>query len=41
MKYLGDVILATICGFVITTAFFHMNNNDTSVQPTQQEQVKK
>ena len=41
MKHLGDVMLAAVCGLVITTAFFHMNNNNTSVQPTQQEQVKK
>ena len=36
---LGDVMLAAVCGLVITTAFFNMNHN-TSVQSTQQEQVK-
>lgn len=41
MKYLGDVMLAAICGLFITTAFVHMNTN-ASVQSYQQEQqVKK
>lgn len=41
MKHLGDVILAAVCGLVISTAFFHMKEN-ASVQPSQQQQqVKK
>lgn len=38
MKHLGDVLLAAVCGLVITTAFFHMNANHSSVPSTQQEQ---
>ncbi len=36
---LGDVMLAAICGLVITTSIIHMSNVNTSVQ--QEQQVKK
>ena len=36
---LGDVLLAAICGLVITTSVVHMINVNTSVQ--QEQQVKK
>ena len=38
MRHLGDVILAAVCGLVITTAFFHTNSNESLVPSTQQEQ---